>query len=143
MYRRASTQSVLTADPSNIAGVVNFYVEAAKKLKKYVSGRYTYLEQDGAYALAVNAVIEHLGTLPKSIVLEGYMTGDPTGGGWDDKVEVTEIGEAPPHPGAWLPHHFQFKIDGKRRIKAIVDADGVRVFELPESGEAGHEEAGA
>ena len=116
----------------NIVGVVDFYLDAAKKLKKYVSGHHTYLEQDGAYVLAVDAIIEHLGKAPKSIVLEGYMTGDPAGDDWDHMLEVTEIGKAPPHLGAFLPHHFQFKIDGRRRIKVVVDSDDVKVFELPD-----------
>lgn len=114
----------------NISGVVDFYVDAAKKLKKYVSDHHTYLEQDGAYVLAVNAVLGYLGKAPRSIILEGYMTGDPTGDGSDHLVELDGIRRAPPHRGAWLPHHFQFRIDGNKRIKAIVDSDGVKVFDV-------------
>jgi hypothetical protein len=110
---------------------VAFYVEAAKRIARYLKGHHTYLERDAAFILAVNAIVEHLGKAPKSIVLEGYMIGDWAGGGWDETVEVSGMGEPPPHPGAWVPHHFQFKIDRKKRIKAIVDTDGVKVFELP------------
>ncbi len=97
-----------------ITETVTFCMEWAKKIKRYVTGHHTYLEREDAYPLAVNAVVEHLGRMPKSIVFEGYMVGDWTGGGWDHLVSVTEIGEPPQNPGAWVPHHFQFNLDGKK-----------------------------
>jgi hypothetical protein len=122
---------LVLSKPKDITEVVTFYVAIAKRLAKYVNGRHAYLERDGAYALGVNALVEHLGGLSKSIVLDGYMVGDYAGGGWDDMVELTEIGEAPRHTGAFVPHHFQFEIDGKKRIKVVVGTDAVKVFELP------------
>jgi hypothetical protein len=137
---------VLTSG-KDITEYVAFYLEAAKKLAKYLRGHNAYLERDGAYIIAVDAVVRHLGGTPKSIVLEGYMLGDAARppfrlilvgrcsvvdadcGGGDDMAEVSDIGEAP--LGAWVPHYFQFKIDGKKNIKAIVDVDGVKLFELP------------
>jgi hypothetical protein len=59
------------------------------------------------------------------------MVGDATGGGWDEMVELTEIGEPPQNIAGWVPHHFQFKVNGKQRLKAIVDVDGVKMIELP------------
>ena len=117
------TWGVLTLG-KEIPETVSFYVELAKKLAKYIKGHSAYLEQNGAYALAVNAVVEHLGKTPKSIVLEGYMTGDPMGDESDYMVELSKIGKPPPHSGAFLPHHFQFKIDGKNSVKALRDDGG-------------------
>lgn len=114
----------------DVTETIAFYLDLAKKLAKYVKGHHTYLERDAAYALALEAVVKQVGGVPKKLVLEGYMTGDPAGGGWDHQVPVTEIGPSPPHLGAFLPHHFQFKIDGKKSIKAVVDPDDVKVFEL-------------
>ena len=114
----------------NITGLIGFYTDLAKRAVKYVRGRHAYLERDGAYALAISALVEHLGGTSKSIVLDGYMVGDYAGGGWDHMVELKEIGDEPPHAGAFVPHHFQFKVDGKRLIKVIVDSDGLKVIEL-------------
>ena len=115
----------------DITEAITFYIEVGKRLARYVKGHYTYLEWNGAYALAVKAIVEHLGVLPKSLVLEGYGLGDPSGGGWDHEVELTEIGELPRHAGAFLPHHFQFKVNGGARLKAIVNPNGVLIVELP------------
>ena len=115
----------------NITGIIGFYTDLAKRAAKYLKGHHAYLERDGAYALAINALVDHLGGTSKSIVLEGYMVGAYASGGEDHMVELTKIGEAPPHDGAFVPHHFQFTVDGEKRIKVVVDTAGPKVFELP------------
>lgn len=115
----------------DIGESIAFYIDVSKRLARYVAARVAYLEWEGAQALAVEAVVEHLQQAPKSLILEGYAKGDYAGGGWDNEIELTEIGELPSHPGAFLPHHFQFEVDGGKRLKAIVNLDGVLIVELP------------
>ena len=115
------------------AEAIVFYGVIAKWLSKYLKGLHGYVERKAASWIAVGAIEEHLGRKPKSLVLEGYMTGDWTGGGWDHDVPVTEINDPPPHSGSLLPHHFQFRVDGEKSMKAIVDTGGeVKIVELPE-----------
>lgn len=114
----------------DITGTVQFYVKAAKKLARFVNGHHTYLERDGAFILAVNAVLEHHGKTPKSIVIDGYDLGQVGPDPSDDVIPLTGIANPPPHSGAWLQHHFQFLINGKKIVKAVVDSDEVRVIDL-------------
>jgi len=113
-----------------IGELLEFYVEVTKRIGKFVTGHYAYVDPPGAYASAVTALVQHLGGVTKSIVLDGYMHGDMSGS-LDPATELSIIDEMP-CPGAYVAHHFQFKIDGKKRIKVIVDFDDVKVIELPQ-----------